>query len=243
MTEPYYKDSHCTIYNMDCLEFMADCDDESFDLAFTSPPYNKGLRIDGNWSGAVTKSCKASRFRDGYGKHDDAMEPDKYKAWQETVVKECYRLVSGALFYNHKQRIVNFECQLPLFANIPLRQIIIWDTGAGVNLHPGAFAPAHEWIIVYAKPSFRLKSKKESAVGDVWRVSREKSDWHPAPFPVALPTKAFDATGCQSVLDPFCGSGSTLMAAKESGIKAVGCELSEEYCEKAADRLRQGLLF
>lgn len=243
MLAPFYNSDGVVIYHADCRDVLSQLADDSIDLVFTSPPYNKGLRIDGTWTGIVTESCKSSRFRDGYGVHDDAMPQDEYRNWQRDTLAECWRIVRGAIFYNHKPRVVNFECELPFFADLPLRQIIIWDTGVGINLHPGAFAPAHEWIIVYAKPDWRLSSKGESAIGDVWRVPPERSDRHPAPFPVELPLRAMRSCDCEIVFDPFMGTGSTLVAAKRLGRRAIGCDVNERYCEIAAERLRQGTLF
>lgn len=66
---------------------------------------------------------------------------------------------------------------------------------------------------------------------------------HPTQKPV--PLMRFCLTQCltaQAILDPFMGSGTTLLAAKLEGRKAVGIEISEKYCEVAANRLRQKVL-
>jgi site-specific DNA-methyltransferase (adenine-specific) len=54
---------------------------------------------------------------------------------------------------------------------------------------------------------------------------------------------AIAATNAETVLDPFMGSGTTLLAAQLEGRAAVGIEVSERYCEIAANRLSQGVLF
>jgi DNA modification methylase len=67
---------------------------------------------------------------------------------------------------------------------------------------------------------------------------------HPTQKPLGLMRWCIDKAGdVHSVFDPFMGSGTTLVAAKQLGRRAVGIELNERYCEIAANRLRQGSLF
>ena len=65
---------------------------------------------------------------------------------------------------------------------------------------------------------------------------------HPAMFPEPLARWLVQLSAASVVCDPFCGSGTTLRAAKDSGRKAIGIEINEEYCKIAVQRLRQGVL-
>lgn len=77
----------------------------------------------------------------------------------------------------------------------------------------------------------------------VVRVRRKVGDGgHPAVFPLKLATHCI-APFPGSVIDPFMGSGTTLRAAKDLGRKAIGIEIEERYCEIAARRLAQEVLF
>jgi DNA modification methylase len=62
---------------------------------------------------------------------------------------------------------------------------------------------------------------------------------HPAQKPVALMKWCLTQVTASSVLDPFMGSATTLIAAKEMGLTAIGIEIEERYCEIAAKRLSQ----
>jgi site-specific DNA-methyltransferase (adenine-specific) len=250
--KPYYEHDGITIYNARCEDVLPTLPAESIHAIVTSPPYNMGLVPGGNGRGMYRPGAanRAGRFRDGYGVHDDAMEQGDYDGWQRAVLAECWRVLStaGAIFYNHRPRIEHGKIRMPLGMDfgIPLRQIITWDRGTGIGVNERHFASCYEWVLLFAKPEFRLLSHSVSGGGDVWRLGMEHQETgHPAPFPVSLPMRALSASWYQrgvTALDPFMGSGSTLLAAKRLGHKAIGIEVNEAYCEIAARRLEQSVL-
>lgn len=255
--KPYYEHGGIAIYHGDCREVLPILA-PGFDLVFTSPPYNLGVTTGGGFpTGHYSADAPMGKrggkgkwpnaaIANGYGVHGDAMPPAEYEAWQRETLAYCWQLLSddGAIFYNHKPRVQGGELWTPLSLNpgLPVRQIIIWARSGGINFSPSFYVPTHEWIIVFAKAGFRLKSKGASGVGDVWVVPQEANPDHPAPFPSALPLRALETTTTTHVLDPFCGSGTTLEAAKLLQRKATGIEINERYCEIAARRLSQEVL-
>ena len=70
----------------------------------------------------------------------------------------------------------------------------------------------------------------------------EECEEHPTQKPLALMRQLIGDTKGEVVLDPFAGTGTTLIAAREAGRRAIGIELDERYCEIAARRLAQGFL-
>jgi hypothetical protein len=120
------------------------------------------------------------------------------------------------------------------------RMVLTWDKGdwpgmGDLNLPWG---PSTEEIYVLGS-GFTGKRG-----GSVIRVDRLTGDIvHPNEKPVGLLSRLIERCPPGPIADPFIGSGSTLVAAKMCGRSAIGCEIEERYCELAANRLAQGVLF
>lgn len=87
-------------------------------------------------------------------------------------------------------------------------------------------------------PDQSVDLKRTSAgLSDVWYIPHEPSNAHPAPFPVEIPRRIISATNAEIILDPFSGSGTTAVAAKELGRHYIGIEISPDYCAMAKERI------
>ena len=231
-----------TIIYGDCLEEMKKLPDACVDLVVTSPPYNlrnssgNGMKADpgGRWKGCSLSS--------GYATYEDNMPYDEYIQWQRDCLTEMMRLIpdTGAIFYNHKWRVQNglIQDRREIVEGFPVRQIIIWRRNGGVNFNNGYFLPTYEVVYLIAKPKFRLIDGANGHT-DVWEIPFEKKNDHPAPFPIKFAERCISSTDAKIVLDPFMGSGTTALAAKNLGRKYIGIELSKEYCEMAEKRLAE----
>ncbi|MDP2659706.1 MAG: site-specific DNA-methyltransferase, partial [Dehalococcoidia bacterium] len=144
---------------------------------------------------------------------------------------------------------------------LKMRGEIIWDKGAsaGVSTAWGSFARAsnptlrdvHEYILVFSKGDFKLESGgKSSGISNPDFVEWTRSIWrfataspqrvkHPAPFPEELPRRLILLYTNEGdlVLDPFMGSGTTAVAAAQTGRHYIGYESEASYCLAACQRL------
>jgi site-specific DNA-methyltransferase (adenine-specific) len=173
------------------------------------------------------------------------MDHNAYVAWQKDVLTACWSHLTdaGAIYYNHKPRILNGTLVTPLDYNpgLPVRQVVIWARAGGINFSPTFYVPTHEWVVILAKEAFKLKSKGASGVGDVWYIPQEPDLEHPAPFPLRLAMQAIETTPAASILDPFCGSGTSGVAAVKLGRKFTGIELEPKHFDTACRRISAAL--
>jgi len=249
---------NATLYLGDCLEILPTL--PKVDAVITSPPYNLGCTTSGGFpalghyaldspygkkrggAGKWRAAATAGGIAGGYGTHDDAMPHEVYVEWQHRVLGALWDTITplGAIYYNHKPRVLGGVCVTPLEyvpAGLTVRQIVIWARSGGINFSPAFYLPTHEWVVLIAKPDFRLKSKGASGEGDVWRIAQEPNADHPAPFPIALPQKIIETIDAETILDPFMGSGTTGVACHHAGRRFVGIEIHEPYFDIACERI------
>lgn len=122
----------------------------------------------------------------------------------------------------------------------PPRSVLVWVKN---NWSMGDLKHEHgrQWEACLFYPQGEHEFYKR--IPDVINADRTGNDLHPTQKPVELIKTIIAANNGDIIFDPFVGSGTTLVAAKELGRQFIGIELSEKYCEIARNRLSQDLLF
>ena len=222
--KPYYEDSHVTIYHGDCREVLRAIKD--IDLIVTDPPY--GVRYESSW--------RVESFGPISG--DDSLE-----AGRDGLASAASVLRAG----RHLYAFGGWN-----LLELKLRSVtdLVWDKGRmSVGDLDKPWGNQHE-IISFGIKSDGTKSavgqQKKLRRGSVLRVPRVDGNvlLHPTEKPVRLLRELIEASSRfgELVLDPFMGSGSTLVAARLECRRSIGIEVEERYCEVAARRLAQGAL-
>lgn len=210
--KPYYDEDGITIYHGDCRETDAWL---AADVLISDPPY--GIQTDV-----------------GYGRRQDYMARFGTR---------------GALIANDHNTAARDEA-LALWGDRPaaifgsprmpdppiaVADRLVWDkTRPGMNGGPWRYR--HESI--YVTSGFVRVDNTAVSVIAAWPDQTDHI--HAKPHTLMLRLVAAAPPGV--IADPFAGSGSTLVAAKELGRSAIGVEVEERYCEIAAKRLAQGVL-
>lgn len=223
----------------DTMSELKKINDSTIGCGVTSPPYNKMEKNNGGLVSSVV-----------YDTYKDCLSEQEYQQNQIDVLNELFRITKdgGSFFYNHKVRWDKGRMIHPMEwlskTNWTIRQEIIWDRGIAANIRGWRFWQVDERIYWLYKPigdnliGKELESK-DALMTSIWRIRPEGDGRHPAPFPIELPLRCLLSVSNPGdiVIDPYCGSGTTLVAAKKLGLQYVGIDLSENYLKIAQSRL------
>lgn len=235
------EESLNNIIQGDCLEVMKCFPDKSIDIVITSPPYNL-LNSTGNGLKKNTNcgKWKNAAIKDGYEEYNDNMPYNEYVEWQRACVAEMCRIIKddGAVFYNNKNRVQGglLQDRGEIVRGFPLRQIIIWKRKGAINFNAGYFLPTTEQIYMLCGKKFKLV-KGANKYTDVWEITQEMKNPHPAPFPEELIDRIVSSVSGKIILDPFGGSGTTAISSMKFERDFILIEKSKRYCEMSKARI------
>lgn len=227
--KPYFEQDGISIYHGDCRDVLSDLD-VCADLVLTDPPYGQ------QFAGQGVTTAKANIRADGARQGVRVAR----QGLQEALARSAPD--SHVLCFCHWESWPDFyDAVAPLW---PIKNALVWwkDRG-GMGDTEMEYARDYEVILYGASLRRRIEGRRDGAVIKGYPPVGS-SRQHPTEKPVPLLKYliARHAPDAGTVLDPFCGVGSTLHAARDLGRRAVGIEIEERYCEIAAKRLSQGVL-
>ena len=213
---PYYDEAGITIYHGDCREVAPSL--APVDLVLTDPPY--GINHKTNYATAGRGAlAKCSDYPAVHG-DDRPFDPE----WLLSVGRG--RILWGGNYYANRPENVSGW--------------LVWDKERPDTLDQATCELAWTDCVKGVRRFRHLWN------GMLRASERERGSLvHPTQKPVALMKWCMGLRWTRDyevVIDPFMGSGSTLIAAKDIGRRAIGIEIEERYCEIAANRLAQGVL-
>lgn len=213
---PYYADDLTVLYLGDCREVPEWL---SADVLVTDPPYGIGYESNFNRDRRDAKKGRAITGDAGGAEGRDAV----LASWGTRPA-----VVFG-----------RWDAPRPALTRVRL----IWDKGnsPGMGDLSSPWGRSDEEIYILGHGFTGARSGSVLRIQMLMSGDHNRPD-HPTPKPVALMTLLLTKCPPGVVADPFAGSGSTLVAAKLLGRRAVGVEIDERYCEIAARRLSQSCL-
>ena len=214
--KPYYQDDHVTIYHGDCREILSDL--PRVDLVLTDPPYGVRIMTDGSFHGGPTRAAAGHAYAPMVG-NDEDFDPS------QVLSVGLHQILWGA---NHYARTLPHNGRW-----------LVWDKRCQQQPSRTQADCELAWSSEYgaARMFYHVWD------GMIRDSERSIPRTHPTQKPTALMEWCMGYYPDASlVLDPYMGSGSTLVAAKHINRTCIGIEIDERYCEIAAKRCSQSVM-
>ncbi len=195
----------------DCLEVMKDWPEGCVDLVLTDPPYGRRItRKDNQFGSASHKSYRATSE-----KWDDA--PPSAETMDQIIIVSDHAIVFGGQY-----------CTLPVG-----EKWLVWDKVGNISFDN----PFSDCELAWT--NFRGVIEKYTVIQQGFVRDTKDVRQHPTQKPTELMEQILTrhSNPDDLILDPFCGSGTTCVAAKKLGRRYIGIDISPEYCAIARSRL------
>lgn len=224
--------------SMDVLQVENLMNGEKADMVFTSPPYNQKLD---SFKPSGMQSESPNWVNKMGASYFDSLPEDEYQQKQIDLLGLIYAFTTdtASVFYNHKIRYRDKQILTPYEwlskSAFKIRQEIIWDRAGSITLNARMFMPCDERIYWLTKGDFLFNDTTEiKSWSSVWRIApKNEIKGVSAPFPNELPQRGIEACSQKNnlIFEPYCGTGTTLIAAEKLERKCYALELNPYYCD------------
>lgn len=246
---PFWTCDYCSVYQGDSLAILRELPTASVDAVVTDPPYSSGglMRSDRGveTSAKYTITGTERQHPEFFG---DNRDQRSFSFWCSLWLAECWRITKpgGTLLCFTDWRQLPSMTDAIQAGGWVWRGIAVWDKTEGVRPQRGFFRAQAEYIITASHGGMGKEQDREVGVclPGVFRENvRAAEKQHITGKPVPLMQRLLEIVPPNGVvLDPFAGSGTTLLAAKNLNLRGIGVEMSVEYCEVIKQRLGQEVL-
>jgi site-specific DNA-methyltransferase (adenine-specific) len=242
MHEPFIQNlPGAVLWRGEAWEVLRGMDSGSVDALVTDPPYSSGGLHKGARSAKPVSKYLNSNCQHLYADFEgDNRDGRSFSYWMTLWLTESYRVLKpgavAAVFSDWRQLPSTTDAFQA--AGFTWRGIVVWDKTQGSRPQLGRFRAQAEYVIWGSKGEMPKCDTLKVHPGVFQHFPKAKDKQHIAGKPVALMRDLIGIVPEGSiVLDPFAGSGSTGVAALETGRKFIGVEMSEHYFEIMRSRL------
>jgi DNA modification methylase len=217
--KPYYEDDSVTLYHGDCLEITGWI---AADVLVTDPPY--GINWSTHGGGRDLRNWAPRIAKEGIAGDRDTLARD--------AILEAWGSAKPAIVFGS-----------PQVAPPPTTiQVLVWRKPIDSGVVGARFVWRRDWEAIYLLGTWpRVNPSRSSVIESPGGLNRYRTE-HPHTKPTALMEQLIAEAPSGTIADPCAGSGTTLLAARLLGRRAIGVEVDEKWCELAARRLDQGVL-
>jgi DNA modification methylase len=207
-------------------------DGQKADIAFTSPPYNAGKNVRGNFY-----------ENDNDDKSNDDYVKFLYDFTINTLNNSMYSFVNLQLLESNKHALIDYQYQL----KEQIKDVLIWNKSQyPPHINKGTFGCKWEYVfaLCYESKSRGFPCTWQGKFANVIETENasgnEFAHIHKATFPISFPSWIISKMDfAKSVLDVFMGTGTTMVASHQLKRKCYGMELDPKYCQVIVDRMKK----
>jgi len=246
---PYYQDDYVTLYHGDARDVLPLLGRDAADIVLTDPPYSSGgaYRADRNKSTADKYQHTRETTRTYAEFSGDNRDQRSFEKWASFWMADALEITrsGGVLACFIDWRNVACVIDAMQIGGWVYRGLVPWHKGVDQRPRKGWFRHNVEYIVFGSRGPLLTGADAPGICADgvIYCRINGTEKLHQTEKPVELSQEILGVRpDWRVLLDPFCGSGTSLVAAKNLGRKAIGIEIEEQFCEIAAERLLQSVL-